>query len=356
MTARVRTRGNKKIGQRPGSLVHVGAQREEKSKITVFSYMPQGQLNECEVQAQEIDAWNTQESSVLWMNMDGIHDINLLRTIGNTFSIHPLTLEDILNTEHRPKMEEYDTYLFMVLKLFTLSEDLDELEIEQVSFALGKNFVISFQEKQGDVFDEVRNRIRAGKGKIRNQGPDYLTYALIDAVVDSYFLVLEHIGDRIETLEEELLVSPNPDMPEEIHSLKRSLILLRKSISPMREVIGGFLHNESGLIRDPTKIYLRDVQDHIIQLIDTIQSHRDILSGLLDLYLSSISQRMNEVMKILTIIATIFIPLTFIAGIYGMNFEYMPELKWRLAYPTLWVLMLGMFGGMVYFFRKKKWF
>ncbi|MDD4650285.1 MAG: magnesium/cobalt transporter CorA, partial [Desulfoplanes sp.] len=345
MTTRVPTRGSKKIGQRPGSLIHVGTERTGKARITVFSYTHQGRLSEHEVPEKEIAAWCTEEPSVLWMNMDGIHDIEMLKTIGNVFTIHPLTLEDILNTEHRPKMEEYDTYLFMVLKLFTLSEDLGELEIEQVSFALGENYILSFQEQQGDVFDEVRSRIRAGKGKIRSQGADYITYALIDAVVDSYFLVLEHISDRIESLEEELLISPNPGMPEEIHSLKRSLILLRKFISPMREVVSGFLHTESGLIRDPTKIYLRDVHDHIIQLIETIQSHRDILSGLLDLYLSSISQRMNEVMKILTIIATIFIPLTFVAGVYGMNFEYMPELKWRWAYPSLWAFMLVMFGG-----------
>ena len=355
MTDRVDTRGSKKIGQRPGSMIHVGTQRTEQAKVKIFRYTAEGKHIEREIHAGDLPACRPEKSGVLWMNMDGIHDTRLLSLIGQSFAVHPLTLEDILNTEHRPKIEEYDTYLFIVLKLFTISDDLAKLEIEQISFVLGEGFILSFQEKQGDVFDEVRNRIRAGKGKIRTQGADYLTYALLDAVVDSYFLVLEKIGDRIETLEEELLVHPTPDMPEEIHSLKRSLILLRKSISPMREVINGFQHNDSDLIRETTRIYVRDVYDHIINLIETVQAQRDILSGLLDLYLSSISQRMNEVMKILTIIATIFIPLTFVAGIYGMNFEYMPELKWRWAYPGLWVLFTCMLAGMLFFFRRKKW-
>ncbi len=355
MMQRVDTRGSKKIGQRPGALVHVGEERTEQPRITVFSYAPGKNITEHEVDVKDVPACRSEKPRVLWINLDGIHDTAMLSTMGEAFAIHPLTLEDILNTEHRPKLEEYDTYLFIVLKIFNLSDDLGTVEVEQISFTLGEDFILSFQEKQGDVFDEVRNRIRAGKGKIRTLGVDYLTYALLDAVVDSYFLVLEEIGDRIETLEEELLVHPTPEMPEEIHSLKGSLILLRKSLSPMREVISGFQHNESGLVRETTKIYLRDVHDHVIQCIETLQTQRDILSGLLDLYLSSISQRMNEVMKILTIIATIFIPLTFVAGVYGMNFQYMPELTWHWAYPSLWGLFICMFLGMLFFFWKKKW-
>lgn len=245
--------------------------------------------------------------------------------------------------------------MFIVLKMLSYSDTTQTVEAEQVSLVLGSNFVISFQERIGDVFDQIRDRIRNAKGRIRKMGPDYLCYALIDAVVDSYFAILERVGENIESMEEELVSAPTESTLQQIHSLKREMISLRKSIWPLRELIAGLEKSESSLIKETTDIYLRDVYDHTIQIIDTVESFRDMVSGMLDIYLSSISNKMNAIMKVLTIIATIFIPLTFVAGIYGMNFEHMPELKWRWAYGAVWLVMIAVAGIMLIYFRKKKW-
>jgi len=287
--------------------------------------------------------------------MNGVHQLELLQEIGTDFALHPLVLEDIANTEHRPKLEDYDSYLFLVVKMLSFDASSGEIQPEQVSLVLAPGVVLSFQERQGDVFQGVRERLRSNKGRIRKMGSDYLAYALLDAVVDSYFVILEQIGEQIEQLEEELVLQSNTRTLDKIHHFKREMILLRKSVWPLREVIGGMQRSESPLIQESTGIFLRDVYDHTIQIIDTVETFRDVLSGLLDLYLSSISNRMNEVMKVLTIIATIFIPLTFIAGIYGMNFTYMPELNWRWSYPLLWLVMITIAGVMIFFFRKKRW-
>jgi len=293
--------------------------------------------------------------TVSWINIDGLHQVDLIENIGECFDLHPLILEDILNTTQRPKLQDLEDYLCLILKMITYDETINQLHIEQVTLILGSNFVISFQETEGDVFDLVRDRLRKGKGKIRKMGADYLAYALLDAVVDNYFIVLEKIGEEIESLEDELLEKPDPETVHGIHNLKRELIFLRKSVWPLREAIVGLEKGESSLIQDKTAIYLRDVYDHTIQVIDTIETYRDMVSGMLDVYLSSLSNKMNEVMKMLTIIATIFIPLTFLAGIYGMNFKYMPELEWPMAYPVLWLIMISVALFMLSYFRKKKW-
>jgi magnesium transporter len=293
--------------------------------------------------------------TVSWINVDGIHEIDQIEALANRFGLHPLVQEDILDTEHRPKFENYDDYIFLVLKMLQFNGEHGEISTEQVSLILGPNYVISFQERQGDVFDAVRERLRLGKGRIRRMGADYLAYALLDSIVDSYFAILEKIGDEIEILEEELVTDPGKETMARIHHFKREMILLRRSIWPLREVVSGLQREESPLVTEGVGLYLRDVYDHTIQVIDTVETFRDIISGMLDLYLSSVSNRMNEVMKVLTIIATIFIPLTFFAGIYGMNFEYMPELHWKYSYPLLWLLMVGSAAGMLVFFRRKKW-
>jgi len=264
-------------------------------------------------------------------------------------------MEDIANTDQRPKIEDFESYLFAVLKMLSYDEKEGEIIVEQLSLILGPSWVISFQENEGDVFDPIRERIRGAQGRIRKMGADYLVYALIDAVVDNYFIAIEKIGEKIEDIEDELVASPSPETLRAIHNLKRQMIVLRKSVWPLREVISRLERWESQLISKLTDIYLRDVYDHTIQVIDAIETYRDMLSGMLDIYLSSVSNRMNEVMKVLTIIATIFIPLTLVAGIYGMNFSYMPELKWDWGYPMVLSIMLAIGLVMLIYFRKKKW-
>ena len=293
--------------------------------------------------------------TVTWINIDGLHSIETIEKIGKHFELHPLILEDILNTGQRPKCEDYEKCLFMVLKMLRYNDEDNSVRSEQVSLVLGQNFVISFQEAVGDVFEQVRDRIRNAKGRIRKMAADYLAYTLIDSIVDNYFLILERIGEQIESMEEELIAKPSDKTVRMIHSLKRELIFLRKSVWPLRELINSLQKTESSLITDSTEPYLRDVYDHTIQVIDTIESFRDMVSGMLDIYLSSISNQMNAVMKVLTIIATIFIPLTFIAGIYGMNFKYMPELEWRWGYGLVLLVMIAIAVIMLIYFRRKKW-
>jgi len=311
---------------------------------------------------QEKEAKNIEEcfsfkdtATVTWINIDGIHEVEVIEKIGTHFGIHPLLLEDIMNTEQRPKMEDFGAYIFIIVKMLHYSEHGGEVKVEQVSLILGSNFVISFQESEGDVFNFIRDRIRSNKGRIRRMKADYLAYALVDAIVDNYFVILEKLGERIEEVEEELVANPTRVTLQAIHTMKREMIFLRKSVWPLRELISGLGRGESSLIHESTGIYLRDVYDHTIQVIDTIETFRDMLSGMLEMYLSSISNAMNMVMKVLTIIATIFIPLTFIAGIYGMNFKYMPELEWHWGYFVVLCIMGAAAVSMVVYFRKKKW-
>ena len=345
---------SKKAGLPPGALVHIGKKKTEKVDITVIDY-DEKNFQEKKVKTIEECFPFKDKPTVTWINIDGIHDVEIIEKLGKHFGLHPLLLEDILNTDQRPKMEDFGDYIFVVLKMLDYDENKDEIKSEQVSLILGSNYVISFQESVGDVFDPARERIRNGKGRMRKMGADYLIYSLMDAIVDEYFIILEKIGEKIEDMEEELVTNPTPETLQMIHGLKRDMIFLRKSVWPLREVINGMQRAESPLIRESTGIYLRDVHDHTIQVIDTIETYRDMISGMLDIYLSSISNKMNEVMKVLTIIATIFIPLTYIAGIYGMNFRYMPELEWRWGYFVVLLFMAVIGILMVVYFRRKRW-
>jgi magnesium transporter len=351
----VKRHSKKKAGSPPGTLVHVGEKKTESVRITYIDYDEQSFQEKQVTNIEECFPFK-ETQTITWINIDGIHDVNIIEKIGKHYNLHPLILEDILHTTQRPKFEDYDSHLFIVLRMLMSASEKQLVQSEQVSMVVGRNFVISFQESIGDVFEPIRDRLRNSKGRIRKMGSDYLAYALLDAVVDGYFSVLETIGDTIESIEERLAKEPTEAILRQIHSLKREMIFLRKSIWPLRELISNLQRNESGLIAESTGVFLRDVYDHTIQVIDTVESYRDIVSGMLDLYLSSISNKMNAVMKVLTIIATIFIPLTFVAGIYGMNFKYMPELEWRWSYAVVWLVMIAIAIGMIKYFRKKKWF
>jgi len=344
----------KEVGLPPGTLVHIGDRKVEKTKITLIDY-DEAQLQEKELETVDECFPFKDKPTVTWINIDGIHQVEIIEKIGKHFNIHPLILEDILHTGQRPKMEDFEDYIFVVVKMIYYDEKDNEIKAEQLSLLIGPNFVISFQEKEGDVFDPVRDRIRKSKGRIRKMKADYLAYAVIDTIVDHYFVVLEKLGEKIEDMEEELVTNPTPETLQTIHTLKRELIFLRKSVWPLREVVNNMERGEPSLINESTGIYLRDVYDHTIQVIDTIETFRDMVSGMLDIYLSSISNKMNEVMKVLTIIATVFIPLTFIAGLYGMNFKYIPELEWHWGYPVLLFVMAGIGFLMLVYFRRKRW-
>ena len=345
---------SKKAGLPPGTLMHIGDKKAEKTRITIIDY------DEAQVQEKEIK--NVEECfpfkdtpTVTWINIDGIHDVEVIEKIGKHFNLHPLLMEDIANTDQRPKMEDFCDHIFVVLRMLEYDEVKKSIKSEQISLVIGSNFVISFQESTGDIFNPLRERIRTGKGRVRKTGADYLAYSLIDAIVDNYFIILEKIGERIEEIEEKLVTNPTPETLKIIHELKSDMIFLRKSVWPLREVISGLQRMESSLIKESTAVYFRDVYDHTIQVIDTVETFRDMLSGMLDIYLSSISNKMNEIMKVLTIIATIFIPLTFIAGVYGMNFKYMPELEWQFGYFAILILMSVIGVLMLIYFRGKKW-
>jgi magnesium transporter len=343
------------IGLPPGTLVHVGERKIRETQVTAIEY-DESQFREEQVARLEECIPPKTHSTITWINVDGLHDVEALGRLGERFGLHPLVVEDILNTEQRPKLDDYGEYILVVLRsLYHVDEESGEPQIEQISLVLGPNYVLSFQEREGDEFDPIRDRIRANKGRIRKANADYLAYTLIDLIVDQYFVVLERFGDRIESLEEELVADPTTETLQIIHHLKREMAFLRKSVWPLREVIGSLERSESLLIHEPTGLYLRDVYDHTIQVIDAVETFRDMLSGMLDIYLSSVSNRMNEVMKVLTIIATVFIPLTFIAGLYGMNFKFMPELNWPWAYPLVWGIMIVVAALMVAYFRRKRW-
>lgn len=342
-----------KAGMPPGSPVYLGS-RNGKSKITVMDYGKDCFLEKEVGKVEECFEFR-KKSTVTWINVDGIHNTKVIEKIGAMFDLHPLVLEDILNTDQRPKIEDVGDYIYIVFRMFSCGQNEGKMHSEQVSLVLGKNFVISFQETEGDVFGNIRERIRVGKGKIRTMGADYLAYNIMDAVVDNYFIILERIGEEVESLEDKLINNPKPELLRRIHRLKRDAIYLRRAVWPLREVINELQRGTSSLIKKSTAIYLRDLYDHTIQVIDTIESVRDITSSLVDIYLSSTSNKLNEIMKVLTVIATIFIPLTFVTGIYGMNFENMPELSWEFGYFTILITMAIVGIVMVHWFRKNRW-
>jgi magnesium transporter len=335
--------------------VHIGEKKVDKVRITVIDY-DEGRCEEKVVERVEDCLSYRDKKSVTWINVDGIHQVEVMESFGKCFGLHPLVMEDILNTDQRPKAEDYGDYLYLVARELSYNEESGEIGNEQMSIILGENFVLSFQETEGDMFDPIRERLRTGKGKIRKQGADYLAYSLLDSIVDSYFSILEKLGERIEFLEDQLVSDPSPATLSEIHAMKRGNISLRRSIWPLREMITILYRDESDLIGESTRLFLRDVYDHTINVIDTIETYRDLLAGMLDIYLSSQSNRLNEVMKLLTIIATIFIPLTFLAGVYGMNFHNMPEIeRWDYGYAFTWAVMITTAVTMLIYFRRKKW-
>ena len=343
-----------KIGAAPGALVYVGEQRIEKTRIRLVQYSS-GKIEEYDIQPLDLVFPPIKRSDFTWINLAGIHDVNLVDRISRHFDIHPLTVEDILNTAHRPKYEVFDQHSYIVFKMLHYDIKASQVATEQVSLILTKNVLISFLESHGDLFEPVRVRLRKDHGRIRKTGCDYLAYSLVDAVVDHYFTLLDQIGSRIENLENQIFESPTPETLQQIYDLKGDTIYLRKQIWPLREVINLMVKEESSIIQDTTKVFLRDVHDHTIQIIDTIEVQRDLITSLLDLYLSKISHKMNEVMKVLTIVATVFIPITFIAGVYGMNFKNMPELTWPWGYGLIWLLMLTIVVAMIILFKKKRW-
>jgi magnesium transporter len=348
-------RRSQKAWASPGKLVHIGEKTVGTPLITAFCYNETTCTEHAPGTAQDCFSLRT-PGMITWINIEGLNDTGLIEQIGTHFKLHPLVLEDILNTDQRPKVDDMDDYLYIVMKMLDYNETEGEIVSEQVSIILGPDYLISFQEGlQGDLFDPLRERIRSGKGRIRKMGPDYLAYALIDGTVDNYFVITEKISERIEQLEEAVLSEADNETIHAIHHLKLSMLTLKKYIWPMREIISCLAKGESELIREATIIYLRDVYDHIIHAIDTVETTRDMLAGMLDIYLSSLSNRLNQVMKVLTIIATIFIPLTFIAGVYGMNFKNMPELDWQWGYPMAWGIMVTVAGIMMLYFKRKKW-
>jgi len=351
--ARLYKKVRQKVALPPGTL----AEREDYAgrpvRISVFDYTEQGIEEKTDIKIEDCFGYKD-TPSVTWINVEGIN-VDVIKKIDGHFGIHPLVAEDIINLGQRPKVEDYDDYVFIVIKMIYFDKNGEDLMAEQISLLVGSNYVISFQECEGDVFDPIRDRLRLAKGRIRSLGADFLAYALLDAIVDHYFVLLEKIGMKMEALEERLMTDGNQDQSRAIHRQKRDMVFLRKQIWPVREVLSSLRRDELKLFSDVTRVYLRDVYDHTIQVMDTVESFRDMLTGLHDMHMTVISTKMNEVMKVLTVFATIFIPLTFIAGIYGMNFDYMPELHWKWGYYVLLGLMTAAVFGMIFFFRKKKW-
>lgn len=340
------------IGQPPGALVYMGEKSDKEIEITVSTYNS-GKYSETVTQSLREADLSRQDSQVTWINVNGLHRVKDLAYLGQCFHLHPLVLEDIVHTDQRPKLEEFDSYLFFIVKMLQL--DGMEVNSEQVSIILGDHFVISLHEHEEDIFEPVRQRLQAGTGRIRGAGADYLAYALLDLIVDHYFLILESLGEGIEDIEGELLTRPTADTLAQIHRLKRDTIMMRRAVWPLREVVSRLERSDSPFVQDHTLLYLKDAYDHVTMVIDSIETYRDILSGMLDIYLSGVSNRLNEVMMVLTIMATIFIPLTFIAGVYGMNFRYMPELGWRWGYFGVLLGMAVLAVSMLLYFWKRGW-
>lgn len=343
-------KANIKQGLAPGTMVFTGTQKVEALSFELIQY------NETELTSQTLDTKKNPElnpETVNWLNVTGLHDTHAIENLGKHFNLHPLTLEDLVSVGQRPKVEAFDDYLFITLRMLSLKND--KLDNEQLSIILKDNTVITFQERSGDVFAPLRDRLSKAKGRIRKLKADYLAYALMDVTVDHYFAVLEHYSDQIETLEQVILESPTPKALEQVNQLKRELLFFKKSVWPLRELINALIREESGLLSQDVQAFLRDLHDHAIQVIDSVETLREMLTGLHDFYLSSLSNKMNEVMKVLTIISTIFIPLGFLAGVYGMNFEHIAELQWRWAYPTFWLVILSLVTLMLLYFKRRDW-
>jgi len=349
-----RKKSSAKIGLSPGSVIYVGERKVEKASIELIDYDAK-KYNLKKLDSVEAAFPFKETPTVSWLNMIGLHDTGMIQKLGSHFGIHSLVLEDILNTEQRPKIEIHDNYLFISLKMLTYDSVQKEIQNEQISLILGKQFVLSFQEREGDVLQPIRERIKNSASRLRKFAPDYLVYAIMDIIIDHYFYVLECVDEEITQLEDQVVSKPDPEQLQRIHFLKRELVNFRRNVWPVREIVSSLIREEYHLVQESTEPFMQDLYDHVLNVSEMIESLRDMVSALMDVYLSNISNRMNEVMKVLTIIATMFIPLSFIAGIYGMNFEYMPELGWRYSYFVLWGIILIAAGGMMYYFKRKKW-
>ena len=355
LTPKRKKKTSSKIGLPPGSIVYLGEKKVDKVTIKVTEYDEAGAETYEIKSVEEIDPF-TDTPQVTWVSVCGLHETEFLKQVGEKFKIHPLVLEDILNTDTRPKIEITDDYLFIVMKLMIFNPEQKILETEQVSFILGKGFLFSFSERTDEIFNPVRDRITSQLGKIRKRGGDYLLYALMDIVVDNYFLALEKTEERIELLDDEVINNPDQSQIQSIYNLRNLLLTIRKSFWPSREIVNQLIKDDSDLLDESIEPYLRDLYDHTIHINETVEQQREITNSLMEIYLSMMSNKMNEVMKVLTVIATIFIPLTFIVGIYGMNFKYMPELDWPWAYFAVWGVMIAVVIAMVVYFRRKNWF
>ncbi len=342
----------KKIGSPPGTLHYTGMRVGDRIRITLIRYNEQEYFEKEFYDLSECLS-HVENDKVNWINIDGVHNLQLIEKFGHLFNIHPLTLEDIVHVEQRPKFEDYEHYLLAVLKMVTYKESVHQ---EQLSLVLLKNTVISFQEEPGgDAFDTIRDRLRTSKGRVRKHGADYLFYALMDSVVDWYFHVVDRIGEKVQIIESDLLKDNTRRTVLQLYKLRREVINMAKHVMPLRELVNNLSRTNNNLITESYAMFHRDLEDHVTRIIDTVNSHRELLNSLMDLYLSFNSHKMNEVMKVLTIISTVFIPVTFIVGVYGMNFENMPELKSPYGYAIVWALMIGIMSGLVYYFRRKKW-
>lgn len=349
------------VGLSPGTVrAPENELRNSATRLSTFCYNEAQCLEQSFNSVAELKTYleNRKEGCVLWLNVDGLGNSQMIEEIGKLFNLHPLTLEDITHLEQRPKKEDLEHYLYVVVTMLFYSSGSERERVsEQVSIVMGHNAVISFQEQEhtGDVFEVVRNRLRSGKGRMRKLGPDYLCYALLDAIVDYYYVILEDLGERIDGLEQELIGNPTQQTLHVIYALKRELLYVRRLVWPLREVISGLQRDESGMISSSTTIFLRDLYDHVVQVMDSVETFREMLANMLEIYLSSVSHRMNAIMKVLTVITTIFMPLTFIAGVYGMNFKHMPELEMTYGYPLVLLSMLVIVGIMLAYFKKKHW-
>ena len=348
---RVRKRSDK-AGLPPGSLIGVSNDTCTVTVLKEFTYTPDHYV---ERDLRNMAEFVPSEGCITWLDIDGLDDTSIVSAVGERFNLHSLLLEDVLNTDHRPKVEEYQDHLFVVAKMLSLDEETDGIVTEQVSFVLGKGYVISFQEKPGDVLDPVRDRIRHGTGRVRRKGPDYLLYALLDVIVDNYFLIVEHLGERIEQLERKISVRPGNEDLLTIQEIRSLLITVGRYTTPVRELAGRMNTVQSELIDKSTRRYINDLQDHTVYIAESINTFRDMLTNLENTYHAGQNARMTQVMKLLTIISTIFIPLTFVVGVYGMNFDHMPELRWKYGYPMVMGSMTVIAGLMLLWFRRKRW-
>ncbi len=348
------TKYSDKIGFPPGSLIYVGKKRTEKVSISKFDFS-KGFFTETEL--SDISEFSKQEGddSISWLNFNGIHDVSMIESVGRQFDLDVMVLEDIVNTNHRPKAEEHENYLFITLKTLSLSEGDKEVVINQISLVLGRHWLLTFQEGGTDAFGKLKERIRNAQGHLPQKKEDFLFYRLIDTIVDNYFLTMDAIGETIEVLEDKLIAEPDENLHDDIYQLKKKIALIKKAIVPLRDAISTIIRSEYNYISEATRNYFSDVYEHLVHVIEDINTQRETMNDLLNMYLSGLSNKMNQVMKVLTIFASIFIPLTFIAGVYGMNFKYMPELEEKHGYYMTWGVMVATAVALLFYFRRKKW-